>query len=98
MVQAYTFAQALEAAGRNLTREKLVDAMESGALEGPGLTPFAFSAESHSGYTGAYVFEVNPDTSTTIVQQPVVTDRGDGPVTPVQAERKTPEQIGLLEK
>ncbi|WP_216204654.1 ABC transporter substrate-binding protein [Amycolatopsis aidingensis] len=96
MVQAYTFAQALKAAGRDLTREQLVAAMESGELEGPGLTPFAFSAESHSGYTGAYVFEVNPDTSTTIVQQPVVTDRGEGPVTPARTERKTPEQIALL--
>jgi branched-chain amino acid transport system substrate-binding protein len=96
MVQAYTFGQALKAAGRDLTRQKLVDAMTSGALEGPGVTPFAYSASSHSGYTGAYVFKINPDTSTSVLQDPMVTDRENGPVQPAPTTRKTPADVRLV--
>ncbi len=96
MAQAYTFAQALKLAGRDLTRAKLVEAMESGKISGPGVTPFGFSESSHSGYTGAYVFQVDPDTSTREIQPPMVTDRGTGEVGPAPAERSTPEDIGLV--
>ena len=95
LAQAYTFAEALRLAGRDLTRGKLVDAMASGKLKGPGLTPFGFSKESHSGYTGAFVFKINPDTSTTVLQEPMVTDREGGDITPAPAERSTPDDIGL---
>ncbi len=98
MVQAYTFAQALKAAGPDPTRQKIVQAMSSGALKGPGLTPFGFSKDSHSGYTGAYVFKINPDTSTTVIQPPAVTDRGTGAITPYSGERATPEQVNLVSK
>jgi branched-chain amino acid transport system substrate-binding protein len=96
LAQAYTFAQALKLAGRDLTRGKLVDAMESGRIKGPGLTPFAFSAESHAGYTGAFVFQINPDTTTRQIQEPMVTDRGDGPVEPAPSDRSTPDDVGLV--
>jgi branched-chain amino acid transport system substrate-binding protein len=95
MAQAYTFAEALRLAGRDLTRGKLVDAMASGKLEGPGLTPFGFSKSSHSGYTGAYVFKINPDTTTTEIQPPMVTDREGGDITAAPAQRSTPQDIGL---
>ncbi|HEV7976347.1 ABC transporter substrate-binding protein [Amycolatopsis sp.] len=98
MVQAYTFSQALKAAGPDLTRQKLVDAMTSGSLKGPGLTPFGFSKDSHSGYTGAYVFQINPDTTTKILQPPAVTDRATGAITPYSGERLTPEQVNLTAK
>jgi branched-chain amino acid transport system substrate-binding protein len=98
MAQAYTFAQALKLAGRDLTRGKLVDAMESGRIAGPGVTPFGFSARSHSGYTGAYVFQIGPDTSTKEIQPPMVTDRGDGPVKAAPTDRGTPEEIALVDR
>ncbi|MGW4063415.1 ABC transporter substrate-binding protein [Amycolatopsis sp. NPDC004747] len=98
MVQAYTFGQALKAAGPDPTRQKVVDAMSSGALKGPGLTPFGFSKDSHAGYTGAYVFKINPDTTTTVLQPPAVTDRGTGAITPYSGERATPEQVNLVSK
>ncbi|MEV7097228.1 ABC transporter substrate-binding protein [Amycolatopsis sp. NPDC051045] len=98
MVQAYTFGQALKAAGPDPTRQKVVDAMSSGVLKGPGLTPFGFSKDSHAGYTGAYVFKINPDTTTTVIQPPAVTDRGTGAITPYAGERATPEQVNLLSK
>jgi branched-chain amino acid transport system substrate-binding protein len=96
LAQAYTFAQALKLAGRDLTRGKLVDAMESGRIKGPGVTPFNFSAKSHAGYTGAFVFQINPDTSTKQIQAPMVTDRGDGPIKPAPTDRSTPDEIALV--
>lgn len=98
MAQAYTFAQALKLAGRDLTRGKLIDAMESGKLAGPGVTPFGFSADSHSGYTGAYVFQINPDTSTKEIQPPMVTDREDGPVRAAPGDRSTPAEVALVDE
>jgi branched-chain amino acid transport system substrate-binding protein len=96
LAQAYTFAQALKLAGRDLTRGKLVDALESGKITGPGVTPFAFSAGSHAGYTGAFVFQVNPDTTTRQLQESMVTDRGSGAVRPAPAHRGTPADIALV--
>ncbi|WP_424187215.1 ABC transporter substrate-binding protein [Actinokineospora sp. G85] len=96
MAQAYTFAQALKEAGRDLTRSKLLAAFESGKIEGPGMTPFAFSGESHAGYTGAYVFTVDSEVRTNVVREPMVTDRGDGPVTPAPSARKTPADVALV--
>jgi ABC-type branched-subunit amino acid transport system substrate-binding protein len=55
MSAAYTFAQALEAAGKNPTRQSLIDAVEKGGFKGPGVTPFRFSKDSHAGYTGVRI-------------------------------------------
>ena len=96
LAQAYTFAQALKLAGRDLTRGKIVDAMESGKITGPGMTPFAFSAKSHAGYTGAFVFQIGPDGATKQIQAPMVTDRGDGPIEPAPTDRSTPADIALV--
>jgi ABC-type branched-subunit amino acid transport system substrate-binding protein len=96
MVQAYTFGQALKAAGRDLTRQKLIDAMSSGELKGPGLTPFAFSKDDHAGYTGALVFQIAADGSVKTLQEPRVTDRENGEVTPYQGERPSPEEVELV--
>ena len=57
MAQAYTFVQALEASGKNLTRQGIIDALEKkGAdFEGPMVAPFAYSTSSHMGTTGMRV-------------------------------------------
>jgi ABC-type branched-subunit amino acid transport system substrate-binding protein len=57
---AYTFVQALKAAGRNPTRADLVHAVESGGhlTGGPGLAPFAFSSSNHLGYTGVQIVSI----------------------------------------
>jgi ABC-type branched-subunit amino acid transport system substrate-binding protein len=96
MVQAYTFGQALKAAGRDLTRQKLIDAMSSGELKGPGLTPFAFSAATHSGYTGALVFQIAADGSVKTLQEARTTDRETGAVTPFTGARPGPDEVKLV--
>lgn len=96
MAQAYTFGQAVKQAGRDLTRSKLLEAFSSGSLSGPGLTPFAFSKDSHAGYTGAYVFTVGPDLVPTVTQEASVTDRGTGAITTAPTARRTPDEVALV--
>jgi ABC-type branched-subunit amino acid transport system substrate-binding protein len=60
MANAYTLAQSLQLAGKDLTRQKLIDAVnESGSkLVGPGLVPFRFSKTVHGGYSGVEMGQV----------------------------------------
>lgn len=60
MSWAYTFVQALQAAGEDLTREGLVDALEQvGAeLEGPNLAPYRYSEDSHLGISGLQLVQL----------------------------------------
>lgn len=50
MSVAYLFAQALEAAGEDPTRESLMEAITSGELTGTGIVPVEFSADNHAAY------------------------------------------------
>lgn len=52
MAVGYLFVQALQAAGKDLTRESLLAAVTRGGFTGPGLVPVRFSAADHSGYSG----------------------------------------------
>ncbi|MFD9734855.1 ABC transporter substrate-binding protein [Umezawaea sp. NPDC059074] len=96
MVQAYTFSQALKAAGKDLTRQKLLDAMSSGELKGPGLTPFAYGKDDHAGYTGALVFRIEADGSVKTLQEAKTTDTQTGEVKSYSEKRPTPEEVKLV--
>jgi branched-chain amino acid transport system substrate-binding protein len=56
----YTFVQALQKAGRNLTRADLLSAIEADGSKfaSPGLTPLTYSAKDHYGYSGAEVVKI----------------------------------------
>lgn len=79
MAAAYTFAQALSAAGDDPTRAGLVAAIERGLPDGPGLTPLAYSASTHRGFTGAQVGIVR-NGRVRYVGRPQTTDEGKGRV------------------
>jgi ABC-type branched-subunit amino acid transport system substrate-binding protein len=81
MAAAWTFAEAVAKAGKNLSRESLVKAVESGLSPGFGIVPFAFSPSSHAGFTGAQIGVIK-GTSIELTGQPVTTDDGSGPLTP----------------
>ena len=81
MAAAYTFVQALQAAGRNPTRQSLVAAVEKGGFGGAGLVPFAFSKSSHAGYTGAQIGVIKGD-AIVVQGQPETTDDGSGAIQP----------------
>ncbi len=59
MSVAYLFAEALEAAGEDPTRQSLLDAVASGDLVGNGILPLSFSADSHAAYLGVGISTVD---------------------------------------
>lgn len=61
MAMAWTAVQALQAAGRNPTRERLVEALEQagGGFRGPVRAPFGYSQDSHLGAGGVSVLRVD---------------------------------------
>lgn len=81
MSQAYTFVQALQAAGEDLTREGIVEALEQagGDFEGPGLAPFRYSEESHLGISGMKVVEIKGGVGEELTPV-MVTDIGDADI------------------
>jgi branched-chain amino acid transport system substrate-binding protein len=61
MANAYTLVQALVAAGKNLTRQGLVNAVDSGggAWKGPGLVPFRYTKTEHGGFSGVQMAKIS---------------------------------------
>ena len=55
----YAFVQAMLKAGRNPTRQDLVNAINGGMGQGPLVAPYAYSATNHNGVTGAYLGVIN---------------------------------------
>ncbi|HET6286685.1 MAG TPA: ABC transporter substrate-binding protein [Amycolatopsis sp.] len=81
MAQAYTFVQTLQAAGKGLTRERVVEVIrQSGkTFEGPGLAPFRYSADSHLGISGMSVVELKGGVAEDLTPV-LVTDLGEAPI------------------
>ncbi|MCW2570666.1 MAG: livK [Frankiales bacterium] len=87
MSVAYTFAQALNAAGTNPTRQSIVAAVEKGGFKGPGVTPFRFSKDSHAGYTGVRIAVLDGKGSGTFKGGALVTtDDPTGSIDPAPAD------------
>ena len=55
MAVGYTFVQAMLKAGRNPTRQDLVNAINGGLPQGVSVAPYAYSSSNHDGITGAYM-------------------------------------------
>lgn len=96
MAQAYTMVSALQAAGENLTREGVIQAVEEsgGAFEGPWLAPLDYSKDSHRGISGVSVGQIEGVAFKELV--PVqTTDSGDAEITPFDEEPFIPTEDGL---
>ena len=81
MSHAYAFVQALQAAGSDLTREGLVDALEEvgTGLDGPQMAPYRFTADSHMGISGLQLIKLKGETSEPLTEV-LVTDIGDAEI------------------
>ena len=79
MAAAYTFAQALANAGDDPTRDSLIEAVESGIDQGPGLVPFRYSSTSHAGFTGTQIGVIK-GSAIELKGSPMTTDDGTGAV------------------
>jgi branched-chain amino acid transport system substrate-binding protein len=100
MTTAFLTAQAVKAAGANLTRKSIVAAIEkSGAtFANPTLTPLGYSSTSHVGATGYWVGTydatggLNPDDNKYTVY---TTDSGSAPVVVSTYKRPAMPEKGL---
>jgi len=92
VVLGYTFVQALQAAGHNLTRSALVSAIEQhgSTFLNPGLVPFTFSKSNHYGYQGGQMVQLENggQTINTLGGRLVATI--NGPITTETAPLSTP--------
>lgn len=93
MTQAVMFAQVLKSAGEDLTRQSLIDALETQEWQGPGYTPFSSSDGDHGGHQGVYVVQYKSGGDIEMVQEARVTDREGGPIEEVDFERLSPEDL-----
>jgi ABC-type branched-subunit amino acid transport system substrate-binding protein len=89
MSVGYLFVQALQAAGRDLTRTSIVDAVTENGFTGPGMVPLRFSAGDHSGYGGLRVNRVTGGKQA-YVGPVYVTDDRSGPVREYTEAAPTP--------
>ena len=85
----FTFVQALQKAGKDLTREGLVKAVESGGFTGAGFAPLVYSATNHGGYQGARMTKIT-DGKQAFFGNTRTTDDKNGPVTDYTAAASNP--------
>jgi branched-chain amino acid transport system substrate-binding protein len=97
MANAYTLVQALQAAGKNLTRQGLVNAVDNDGATwtGPGLVPFRYSKTEHGGYEGAEMAQVKGgkivETGGPLVTEPTASS----PITPYTKAQPAPPASGV---
>jgi ABC-type branched-subunit amino acid transport system substrate-binding protein len=90
----YLFVQALLAAGKDLTRQSIVQAVEKGGFSGPGLAPLRYSKSDHSGYGGLQMGKVQGGKQ--LLFGPVyTTDDGSGAVTQSSGTPANPPANGI---
>ncbi|MFG1914702.1 ABC transporter substrate-binding protein [Micromonospora sp. NPDC048898] len=94
MSVGYLFVQTLLAAGKGLTREKVLEAVQKGGFQGPGLVPLRFSAKDHSGYGGQRLSRVTGGVQT-YFGPAYETDEADGPVNEYTAAPPAPPANGV---
>jgi len=95
MAAAYTLVAALKAAGKDLTRQSIINAVQTANLAGPGLVPYAYSATDHSGFIGVQMSIIN-DNAIKLIGTPLTTDDATGPITPYTTPQPTPSSTGVL--
>jgi branched-chain amino acid transport system substrate-binding protein len=97
MANAYTLVQALEAAGKHLTRQGLVSAVEKdgASWKGPGLVPFRYGTTQHGGYSGVQMAKVVGSAIDPF--GPVLTTQptAGSPITPYTASQPSPPSNGI---
>jgi ABC-type branched-subunit amino acid transport system substrate-binding protein len=97
MANAYTLVQALQAAGKNLTRQDIVNAVNDNGSKwtGPGLVPFRYSATQHGGYGGVEMGQVRSG-KIVLFGGPLVTEpSSSSPITRYSTAQAPPPSSGI---
>jgi hypothetical protein len=95
MSVAYTFVQALFKAGRNPTRQDLVNAVNGGLAQGVSVAPYAYSQANHDGITGAYIAEIENGLITSLGPVQVTDSSATGAVTTYAATQPPAPTNGI---
>jgi ABC-type branched-subunit amino acid transport system substrate-binding protein len=94
MAVAYTFAEALKAAGDNPTRDGIVKAIEGGLAQGPGTVPFRYSDSSHAGFSGVQIGVIKGE-AVELQGKPMTTDDESGAIEESTATQPTAPANGI---
>jgi branched-chain amino acid transport system substrate-binding protein len=96
MAGAFTFAQTLAAAGKDVTRKNIVTTLEEkgGSFQGPGLAPFAYAKDSHRGISGAKIVQLKGGKPVDVTKVQTTGD-GDTPIQDAPASTATPPANGI---
>jgi ABC-type branched-subunit amino acid transport system substrate-binding protein len=97
MANAYTLVQALQAAGKKLTRQGLVKAIEQDGAKwtGPGLVPFRYGTTEHGGYSGVEMGQIR-NGKIVLFGGPLTTEPTAGsPITPYHGTQPAPPASGV---
>jgi hypothetical protein len=97
MASAYTLVQALESAGKNLTRQSIVNAIDTkgGKWTGPGLVPYRYSQTDHGGFAGVQLGKV-VNGKIVLSGTPLITDpTPSGAITPYTGTQPPPPASGI---
>jgi hypothetical protein len=97
MANAYTLLQALKAAGKNLTRQGLINAINSNGAKwtGPGIVPYRYSATDHGGFAGAEIGQLRGG-KIVLSGGPLTTDpTASSPITPYTGTQPVPPASGI---
>jgi ABC-type branched-subunit amino acid transport system substrate-binding protein len=97
MSEAYTFVQALKAAGQNPTRASIISAIQNSHwTDGPGLTPYAYSSSDHNGFTGVQMVTVDATGNlTTLGPVETTDDTASGAINTFTGTASTPPANGI---
>jgi ABC-type branched-subunit amino acid transport system substrate-binding protein len=97
MANAYTLVQALVAAGKHLTRQDIVNAVnnDGGSWKGPGLVPFRYTMTQHGGFGGAEMGKVQGG-KIVLFGGPLTTEpTASSPITPYSGTQPAPPTNGI---
>jgi branched-chain amino acid transport system substrate-binding protein len=97
MANAYTLVQALKAAGKDLTRQDVVNAIETNGAKwtGPGLVPFGYSKTQHGGFLGAEMGQIRHGKIVLFGGPQTTTPAAGSPITPYTTPQPKPPASGV---
>ena len=97
MANAYTLVQALQAAGKNLTRQAVINAINQQGAKwtGPGLVPFRYSPTDHGGYSGTQIGHIKNGKIVLTGTPLTTTPDPSSPITPYTTTQPAPPATGV---
>jgi ABC-type branched-subunit amino acid transport system substrate-binding protein len=97
MANAYTLVQALQAAGKDLTRQSIVQAIEQQGAKwtGPGLVPYRYSTTDHGGFKGTQIGHIKNGKIMLTGTPLTTTSDPSSPITPYTTAQPAPPTTGV---